>query len=316
MIALLRQLLAASLSFLLAAPVFSNANGQLGTDTYDYDAFGNLIHSTGSTPNNYLFAGEQFDPDLNLYYNRARYLNVNTGRFWSRDAFEGNSLDPLSLHKYLYAEGNPVDQVDPSGNQVDELVAEADEEIVETMTTVQPQVAATATAAAESVAVAAELKNSLSAAILFAIALGTAVQLKGDNQPGPKPTPKNNDNSRNRGRLQVQGQDILEGQPYSLVGHQGFVASKDTVSWSWSQPNPLDIYTANSKLSEFLEILTPVQIGRRRDAFYKASTFINGVAAGGGIGPVSRIYNANDQRYPDARVDIEVQAGWAFVPVP
>ena len=45
------------------------------TDTYDYDAYGNLIHSTftGSapTPNNYLFAGEQFDPDLNLYYNRA-----------------------------------------------------------------------------------------------------------------------------------------------------------------------------------------------------------------------------------------------------
>jgi hypothetical protein len=46
------------------------------TDTYDYDAFGNLIHSTGTTPNNYLFAGEQFDPDLNLYYNRARYLNM------------------------------------------------------------------------------------------------------------------------------------------------------------------------------------------------------------------------------------------------
>jgi YD repeat-containing protein len=36
------------------------------TDTYDYDAFGNLIHSTGSTPNNYLFAGEQYDPDLHL----------------------------------------------------------------------------------------------------------------------------------------------------------------------------------------------------------------------------------------------------------
>jgi|SRR5579872_572165 len=55
--------------------------------TYDYDAFGNLIHSSTTlaspTPNNYLFAGEQFDPDLNLYYNRARYLNVSTGRFWS-----------------------------------------------------------------------------------------------------------------------------------------------------------------------------------------------------------------------------------------
>jgi len=71
------------------------------SDTYDYDAFGNLINSTGSTPNNYLFAGEQFDPALGLYYNRARYLNTTTDRFWSMDTFEGNSRDPLSLHKYL-----------------------------------------------------------------------------------------------------------------------------------------------------------------------------------------------------------------------
>ncbi len=59
------------------------------TDTYTYDAFGNLIESTGTTPNNYLFAGEQFDPALGLYYNRARYLNTNTGRFWSMDDYEG-----------------------------------------------------------------------------------------------------------------------------------------------------------------------------------------------------------------------------------
>ena len=86
------------------------------TDTYDYDAFGNLIHSTGTTPNNYLFAGEQFDPDLGLYYNRARYLNVTTGRFWSMDAYDGIDQEPLSLHKYLYASASPVDRLDPSGN--------------------------------------------------------------------------------------------------------------------------------------------------------------------------------------------------------
>ncbi len=86
------------------------------TDTYDYDAFGNLVHSTGTTPNNYLFAGEQFDPDLNLYFNRARYLNTSTGRFWSMDTDEGRDLEPFSLHKYLYASGDPVDRLDPSGN--------------------------------------------------------------------------------------------------------------------------------------------------------------------------------------------------------
>jgi RHS repeat-associated protein len=86
------------------------------TDTYDYDAFGNLIHSTGSTPNVYLYSGEQFDPDLNLYYNRGRYLNVSSGRFWTMDAFEGDPEVPASLHKYLYVGDNAPNQIDPSGH--------------------------------------------------------------------------------------------------------------------------------------------------------------------------------------------------------
>jgi RHS repeat-associated protein len=94
--------------------------------TYDYDAFGNLINSTftgaAPTPNNYLYSGEQFDPDLHLYYNRARYLNTSTGRFWNMDTDEGNDQDPLSLHKYLYGQGDPVNHVDPSGHEIDELI--------------------------------------------------------------------------------------------------------------------------------------------------------------------------------------------------
>ncbi|HEU5123921.1 MAG TPA: Ig-like domain-containing protein [Verrucomicrobiae bacterium] len=86
------------------------------TDTYDYDAFGNLIARTGSTENHYLFTGEQFDPDLNLYYLRARYHNPDTGRFWTQDSFEGNGSDPASLHKYAYCGNNPINAYDPSGN--------------------------------------------------------------------------------------------------------------------------------------------------------------------------------------------------------
>ena len=100
----------------------TNSTGAV-TDTYDYDAFGNLINSTGSTPNNYLFAGEQFDPALGLYYNRARYLNTATGRFWSMDSYEGNDDDPRSLHQYLYTENNPVDNTDKDGNQIDDVAA-------------------------------------------------------------------------------------------------------------------------------------------------------------------------------------------------
>src|SRR5262249_44699992 len=59
------------------------------TDTNDYDAFGIRIHNSGLTPNNYLYCGEQFDPDLGLYYLRARYLNTATGRFLTADPLEG-----------------------------------------------------------------------------------------------------------------------------------------------------------------------------------------------------------------------------------
>jgi RHS repeat-associated protein len=57
----------------------------------------------------------QSDHDLNLYYNRARYLDVNRGRFWSQDSFEGINEEPGSLHKYSYTHSDPVNNVDPSG---------------------------------------------------------------------------------------------------------------------------------------------------------------------------------------------------------
>jgi RHS repeat-associated protein len=55
------------------------------------------------------------DDNLGLYYNRARYLNPDTGRFWTMDTFAGNNEDPLSLHKYLYCQGDPVMGTDLSG---------------------------------------------------------------------------------------------------------------------------------------------------------------------------------------------------------
>jgi RHS repeat-associated protein len=61
------------------------------------------------------YSGEQYDPDLGLYYLRARYMNPLTGRFMSRDPEDGKPVDPKSLHKYLYAGGDPVNVSDPTG---------------------------------------------------------------------------------------------------------------------------------------------------------------------------------------------------------
>lgn len=85
------------------------------TDTYTYDAFGKLISSTGTTPNPYRYAGERFDEALGLYHLRARYYNADRGRFFSMDPHPGATHDPVSLHKYLYANADPINFTDPSG---------------------------------------------------------------------------------------------------------------------------------------------------------------------------------------------------------
>ena len=85
------------------------------TDAYDYDAFGNLVYRSGTTPNDYLYSGERFDTSLGFYYLRARYMNPSSGRFSTMDSFEGLRSDSRSLHKYLYGFGNPVTNADPSG---------------------------------------------------------------------------------------------------------------------------------------------------------------------------------------------------------
>ena len=90
------------------------------TDTYDYDAWGNVVGQTGSTPNVMLYRGEQYDPDLGFYYLRARYMNPLTGRFLSPDPLPAEPDDPATLHRYLYVGGNPVNRFDPSGWQSQE----------------------------------------------------------------------------------------------------------------------------------------------------------------------------------------------------
>ena len=93
------------------------------TDTYTYDAYGLLLLKLGTTVNNYLYGGEQWDPELGMYYLRARYYHPDIGRFWTMDSYEGSQSDPLSLHKYLYAHNNPINGIDPSGHDLVEQIA-------------------------------------------------------------------------------------------------------------------------------------------------------------------------------------------------
>ena len=92
----------------------TDTNGVV-TDTYDYDAWGNLVASAGTTPNKRLYVGEEFDPDLGLINLRARQYQPSNGRFLTRDATNGDRRRPITMNGYLYANGMPVDASDPSG---------------------------------------------------------------------------------------------------------------------------------------------------------------------------------------------------------
>lgn len=85
------------------------------TDTWVYDAFGLVRQRTGSTPNSFLFDGEEYDANSGFYYLRARWMNPTIGRFVSLDPYVGSPFEPQSLHKYVFAHNNPLSYHDPSG---------------------------------------------------------------------------------------------------------------------------------------------------------------------------------------------------------
>lgn len=133
----------------------TNSAGAI-TDSYDFDAFGMPIKTSGTTPNQFLYSSERYDSSVGLYDLRARYLNQATGRFWARDPMEHNccgqswdqntvwnrdtardpdvvrlwvkgqqmrgtrccgSCSPLQFNPYIYADDDPVDRIDPMGRE-------------------------------------------------------------------------------------------------------------------------------------------------------------------------------------------------------
>jgi RHS repeat-associated protein len=93
-----------------------------------YNPYGEVTQSTGSSESIYAYTGEQQDAS-GLTYLRARYYNPNDGRFLSRDTWAGDVNNPLSLNRWMYVEGNPVNYVDPSGRIKENEVSMAEASI-------------------------------------------------------------------------------------------------------------------------------------------------------------------------------------------
>ena len=70
------------------------------------------VSSDGNTKN--------LDDESGLYYFGARYYDPETGRFITKDPDGGDVTDPQSPNPYVYVKNNPLNLIDPDGQQVAE----------------------------------------------------------------------------------------------------------------------------------------------------------------------------------------------------
>jgi RHS repeat-associated protein len=83
-------------------------------EAVSYDPYGSVIYRTGEY-NDFGYAGEFQDSYIKLVDLRSRMYSTETGRFLTRDVWQGDYNTPLSLNKWNYVEGNPINRTDPSG---------------------------------------------------------------------------------------------------------------------------------------------------------------------------------------------------------
>lgn len=95
--------------------MLSDVSGNIVAE-YEYDPFGSLASHSGAAESRYLYTGQEYDPETDLYYYNARYYHPTIGRFVSRDVLLGSDGDSLSRNRYAYVKNNPFKYTDPSGN--------------------------------------------------------------------------------------------------------------------------------------------------------------------------------------------------------
>jgi len=78
-----------------------------------YDPYGTVTSTTGSSQSAYGYTNEY--ASQGLVYLRARQYAPGMGRFLTRDTWHGDANNPLSLNKWNYVSGNPINATDPTG---------------------------------------------------------------------------------------------------------------------------------------------------------------------------------------------------------
>ena len=95
----------------------TDENGNIVSE-YEYDSFWNFTLSGTDIWNTRLFTWREFDFEIWLYYNRARYYSSDLWRFISRDPI--GQIDDVNL--YGYVANNPVMFRDPMGTDKKNII--------------------------------------------------------------------------------------------------------------------------------------------------------------------------------------------------
>ena len=63
-----------------------------------YQPYGEVLNSGGESSSPYGFTGEYLDSYIKLMFLRSRYMSTDTGRFTTKDVWDGETHRPLSLN--------------------------------------------------------------------------------------------------------------------------------------------------------------------------------------------------------------------------
>jgi YD repeat-containing protein len=87
------------------------------TVVLNYDSFGDALNfNAADPPTIFLFGGDAvFDPISLLYFHGDGVRDAEGFLFIQMDTYAGNKQDPISLHKYLYADADSPNADDPTG---------------------------------------------------------------------------------------------------------------------------------------------------------------------------------------------------------
>ncbi|MCK0088962.1 DNRLRE domain-containing protein [[Clostridium] symbiosum] len=95
--------------------------------SYRYGPTGDITFGKPQYNNSYAYNAEDYNPNLEVQYLRARYYDVERGNFLTEDTYLGKLTDPLTLNRYNYVKSSAPNYVDPSGHKKQSWTETADQ---------------------------------------------------------------------------------------------------------------------------------------------------------------------------------------------